>query len=172
MEFSTLLILLIITLVLVSIGFMIPEVKYKISYFLIVCLLGLTVLNVYLSIVYYIQLRNDPGLPGDIGSKGPTGVKGSAGKCSFTETCEVVNARDKILTVAQTMYNIPKACLNKPSLETCANQDRLEEAIPINKQIDMLESIAYSTTLSNKDFMAKVNVCLNDSNDCMDATDF
>ena len=172
MDLSTFIILLIISLILISIGFMIPEVKYKIAYFLIVCLLGLTVLNVYLSIVYYIQLRNDPGIPGDIGSKGSTGVKGIPGKCSFTKTCAIEKSRDKILSVANSMYNIPKPCLDAPTLQSCKDQDTLEEAIPINNQINMLESIAYSTTMSEEDFMAKISVCLNDSNDCMDASDF
>ena len=172
MDLSTFLILLIIVLILISIGFMIPEPKYKISYFMIVCLLGLTVLNVYMSIVYYIQLRNDPGLPGAVGNKGPTGVKGIPGKCSFTETCEIKNSRDKIVNVANTMYGITKECIDKPTLDTCKDQDTLEQAIPISKQIDMLEQIAYSTTMTEKDFMSKIQVCLQDSNNCMDATDF
>jgi len=173
MELSTFLILLIIVLILISIGFMIPETKYKIAYFMIICLLGLSILNVYLSIVYYIKLRNDPGIPGEMGVKGPTGVKGISGKCSFSETCEIKDARDKILNVANTMYNISKECLDTPTLENCNNdQNVLEQAIPINKQIDMLTKIAYSTTMSEKDFMDKLNVCLNDSNSCMDATNF
>ena len=56
MELGTFLILLIIVLILISIGFMIPETIYKVAYFMIVCLLGLTVLNVYMSIIYYIHL--------------------------------------------------------------------------------------------------------------------
>jgi hypothetical protein len=172
MELTTFLILLIISLIFVSIGFMIPEPKYKVAYFMIVCLLGLTILNVYMSIVYYIQLRNDPGIPGSMGNKGPTGVKGIPGVCSFTETCEIKNARDKILNVANTMYDIPKKCIDKPSLSTCNNQDTLEQAIPIHQQINMLEQIAYSTTMTEQDFMTKIQVCLQDSNDCMDPTDF
>ena len=48
----------------------------------------------------------------------------------------------------------------------------LEQSIPINKQINMLEKIAYSTKMTEKDFMDKLNVCLQDSNSCMDPTDF
>ena len=172
MDLSTFLILLMIVLIFIAIGFMIPEVKYKIAYFLILCLLGLTILNIYLSIVYYIQLRNDPGTPGDIGAKGPQGVKGLPGKCSFTESCEIKDARNKILQIANTMYNIPVDCLDTPTKESCKDQDTLEQAIPINKQIDMLEQIAYSTTMSEEDFLAKINVCVQDSNDCMDISDF
>ena len=54
MELSTFLILLIIALILIAIGFMIPELKYQIAYFMIICLLSLSILNIYLSIVYYI----------------------------------------------------------------------------------------------------------------------
>jgi len=173
MELSTFLILLIIALILISIGFMIPEVKYKIAYFMIICLLGLSILNIYLSIVYYIKLRNEPGIPGEMGKKGPTGVKGLPGKCSFTESCEFEDPRGKILNVANTMYDIPNECLDNPTLENCNdNQDMLEQSIPINKQINMLEKIAYSTKMTEKDFMDKLKVCLQDSNSCMDPTDF
>ena len=173
MELSTFLILLIIALILISIGFMIPEVKYKIAYFMVICLLGLSVLNIYLSIVYYIKLRNEPGIPGDMGKKGPQGVKGLPGKCSFTESCGVDEPRKKIINVANTMYDISKECLDNPSLENCNdNQDTLEQAMPINTQINMLEKIAYNTTMSEKDFLKKLNVCLQDSNSCMDPTDF
>ena len=152
---------------------MIPEIKYKIAYFMIICLLGLSVLNIYLSIVYYIKLRNDPGIVGEIGKKGPIGVKGLPGKCSFTEKCGIDEPRKKIINVANTMYDISKSCLDKPSLEYCNdNQDTLEQAMPVNAQINMLEKIAYSTTMSEKDFLKKLNVCLQDSNSCMDPTDF
>ena len=172
MDLSTFLILLIISLLFIAIGFMIPETKYKVAYFMIVCLLGLSILNIYLSIVYYIKLRNDPGIPGDIGQKGPSGIKGAPGKCSFTETCEIKDARTKILNVANTMYKISKTCIDTPTLETCKNQDTLEQAMPINAQINMLEKIAYGTTMSEPDFMNKLQVCLQDSNSCMDPTDF
>jgi len=173
MELSTFLILLIIALILISIGFMIPEVKYKIAYFMVICLLGLSILNIYLSIVYYIKLRNDPGIPGEMGKKGPSGVKGLPGKCSFTETCGIDDPRPKILTVANEMYDISTTCLDTPSLENCNdNQDTLENAMPINAQINMLEKIAYSTKMSETDFFDKVNVCIQDSNSCMDPTNF
>ena len=172
MELSTFLILLIFAVIFISIGFMIPETKYKIAYFMILMLLCLSILNIYLSVVYYIQLRNDPGIPGEQGSKGVRGAKGSPGKCSFSEKCGIQNARTTILNTANQMYDIPQDCLDKPSLTTCKDQNTLDEAMPINKQINMLEKIAYSTTMSQKDFESKLKVCLQDSNDCMDPTNF
>jgi hypothetical protein len=139
---------------------------------MILGLFYLAILNIYLSIIYYIELRNNPGIAGQQGEKGPKGVKGNPGKCSFTETCKIEDARNKILKVATTMYNIPEKCLDKPSVSNCGTQDVLEQATPINAQIDMLEKIAYSSSISEKDFMTKLNVCLQDSNSCMDPTDF
>lgn len=173
MDVSTFLIILIIVLLLISIGFMIDDIKYRVAYFLVVCLFGLVILNIYLTIVYYIQLRNEPGLPGEMGQKGPTGVRGIPGKCSFTEECGIKDARKKIIKIANTMYGIPEACIDNPSQKNCNNnQDTLEQAMPINTQINMLEAIAHNTTMTEKDFMTKVNVCVADSNSCMDATDF
>ena len=174
MELATLLVILIITIILITIGIMIPEAKYKIAYFMIVCLLGLSVLNIYLSVVYYIRLRNDPGVPGTQGPKGPRGAKGVPGKCSYSEQCGIPNARGVILDIASEMYpELPRTCLDNPSNSTCNNeQNKLEEAMAINPQINMLEKIAYSTTMAEKDFKAKLKVCLQDSNQCMDPTDF
>lgn len=173
MDLSTLLIILIVFIIAFSISFFIPETKYRIAYYMILALLFLSGLNIYLSVVYYIQLRNTAGTPGPQGDKGPTGVKGSPGKCSFTETCSIENSRDKILQISNTMYGIPVDCLDNPTLDTCGqSQDTLEQAIPINKQINMLEKIAFSTQMSEADFMEKINVCLQDSNQCMDPTDF
>lgn len=172
MDLSTLLIILIVFIIFFSISFFIPETKYRIAYYMILALLFLSGLNIYLSIVYYIQLRNTPGVAGTQGDKGPTGVKGAPGRCSFSETCEIKDARNKILNIANTMYNIPVACLDNPTVSTCGTQDILDEAMPINAQVNMLEKIAFSSHMGEKDFIEKISVCLQDSNSCMDSTDF
>lgn len=173
MELSTLLIMLIIFVIFFSISFMIQDIKYRVSYYMILALLFLATLNIYLSIVYYIQLRNNPGVPGQVGAKGPLGVKGTPGICSFSEVCGIANPREKILNIANEMYDINSKCLDVPTLSNCDNnQDVLDQARPINTQINMLEQIAFSTTMAEKDFMGKLSVCLQDSNSCMDPTDF
>ena len=172
MDLSTLLIILIVFIIFFSISFFIPETKYRIAYYMILALLFLSGLNIYLSIVYYIQLRDTTGIPGTQGDKGPTGVKGAPGRCSFSEKCSIDDARNKILNVANTMYSIPVACLDNPTLSTCGSQDVLDEAMPINAQVSMLEQIAFSTHMGEKDFMNKISVCLQDNTNCMDPTDF
>ena len=173
MELTTLLIILIIFIIFFSISFMIQDIKYRVSYYMILALLFLATLNIYLSIIYYIQLRNNPGVPGQVGAKGPLGVKGNPGICSFSEVCGIAEPRTKILNIANTMYGINKKCLDIPTLNNCDNnQDTLDQARPINTQISMLEQIAFSTTMAESDFMSKIKVCITDSNSCMDPTDF
>ncbi len=173
MELTTLLIILIIFVIFFSISFMIHDIKYRVSYYMILALLFLASLNIYLSVIYYIQLRNTTGVQGQLGPKGPKGVQGSSGKCSFSEKCGITDARTKIINIANKMYNIDTKCLDEPTLANCNNdQDVLDQARPINTQVNMLEQIAYSTTMSEKDFISKLNVCMQDSNSCMDPTDF
>ena len=156
-----------------GVSFMIQDIKYRISYYMILALLFLASLNIYLSVVYYIQLRNNPGVQGQMGPKGPKGVQGNTGKCSFSEKCGITDPRNKILNIANQMYNIKRECLDNPTLQICNNdQDILDQARPINTQINMLEKIAYSTTMSEEDFMSKLKVCIQDPNSCMDPTDF
>jgi hypothetical protein len=172
MELTTLLIFLIIFVIFFSISFMIQDMKYRICYYGILVLIGLSILNIYLSIVYYIQLRNTTGVQGKMGPKGLKGSMGTSGSCSFQTDCGIKNARGTILNVANEMYDIDKKCLDNPSLTNCKTQDILEQAVPINKQINMLEKIAYSSTIGEADFVSKLKVCLQDSNSCTDSTDF
>ena len=179
---ATIFIFLIIFIIFFGISFMIQDFKYRVCYYMILALLFLASLNIYLSIVYYIQLRNTPGVQGPQGDKGPKGMKGSTGKCSFSQTCGIQQPRDRIIIpAAKLMYpDIPENCLDTPTLANCTktgdtgtmSQDRLDQAQPINEQINMLEQIAQSSSMTENDFRNKIEVCIKDSNSCMDPTDF
>ena len=96
----TIFLILIIFIIFFGISFMIQDIKYRVCYYMILALLFLASLNIYLSIVYYIQLRNTPGIPGPIGEKGPKGMTGSTGKCSFSQKCGIQEPRQKIIIPA------------------------------------------------------------------------
>jgi len=167
------LIILIIFIIFFGISFMIQDIKYRVCYYMILALLFLASLNIYLSIVYYIQLRNLPGVQGPMGPKGPQGMTGNTGKCSFSEKCGIANPRGTILTSAVKMYKpISRQCLDTPNLGTCGDQDTLDQAVPINAQINMLETLAQNSSMSQRDFEEKLNVCITDPNSCMDLNDF
>ena len=172
MDLSTFLIFCIIFIISIAISLMIDEPKYRLGYYMCLALLFLTIMNIYLGITSYIALRNDPGVQGPIGEKGPVGASGPPGKCSYAESCGISNPRPLILGIASDMYNITSTCLDKPSLTTCVTQDNLDKATQINQQINMLEQIAYSTTMAQSDFETKLRVCLQDTNSCMDPNDF
>ena len=97
---ATIIIILIIFIIFFGVSFMIQDVKYRVCYYMILALLFLASLNIYLSIVYYIQLRNTPGVQGPIGPKGPKGMTGSTGKCSFSQTCGIQEPIDRVIIPA------------------------------------------------------------------------
>jgi hypothetical protein len=172
---ATIFILLIIFIIFFGISFMIQDIKYRVCYYMILALLFLASLNIYLSVVYYIQLRNTPGIQGPIGDKGPKGMTGNTGKCNFSQTCGIQKPRENIiLPAAMQMYpDISKNCLDNATLANCGNdQNILDQALPITEQINMLEQIAQGSSMTEADFRDKINVCIKDTNSCMDPTDF
>lgn len=166
MDLTTILILVMIYLACITISLFIDELKLRLAFYLLVGLGTLCFLNIYLTIVYYIKLRNEPGVSGIQGPKGPKGVRGDPGGCSYSTSCGIQNARGQILNIANTMFDIEKKCLNEPSLKTCQDKETMDKANPINVQIDMLEKIASTTSYSEEDFMKKVKSCLNNPDDC------
>jgi len=172
MDVTTLLILIVIFVIIASIANMIHELKYKIVFYMVIALASLTIMNIYLAITYYISLRDDPGIQGPQGNTGPQGVVGAPGHCTYSDTCGIQDARNLILTSANQLYNISTQCLDTPTLTTCLNQSTLDQATPINAQINLLEQIAYTTTMAKTDFMNKINICLQDSEQCTEDVQF
>lgn len=106
------------------------------------------------------------GIAGPMGSKGVRGPRGEPGKCTFSNTCGIENAREKIIDIAEDMYEISKSCLENPSIKYCDNDDIVAKAVMVNKQINVLEDMAAKTTMAEKDFMDKLNICLSDPSAC------
>jgi hypothetical protein len=133
---------------------------------MIVGLAFLCLLNIYLTVFYYIKIRNTEGTPGPMGPKGNRGPKGEPGKCSFSETCGIENPRQKILDTASKLYEIPIKCIDNPSVLNCDNEDIVAQAISIQKQVNILEDMASKTTMAEQDFMDKLQICLSDPTAC------
>jgi hypothetical protein len=166
-DFSTILLFIIIGLIAISISFFIIEPTYKLAYFMLLGLAFICLLNIYLTIFYYVKIRNSEGTPGPIGKKGPRGPKGEPGNCTFSTTCGITNPKDKILPIASNIYSIPQSCLSDPALSTCNDDpDIVAQAITIAKQINLLEDMALKTTMAESDFIDKLELCLRDPNAC------
>lgn len=165
MDLTTLLIVMVIFIILVVISMFIEDKTYKLYYFLIVALAALTVLNVYLSIIYYIKLRNEPGVPGPRGPKGEKGPSGGKGKCVVSESCGFTKSEaDKMLyNIAASKFDTTPRCLREPSLKTCkGGASEIERILPVNKQIAMLEKMATQGLYTKQEFEKKVRSSLND----------
>jgi hypothetical protein len=159
MDLTTLLILIVIYLVLIVISMFIEDKTYKLYYFLIVALATLTFLNVYLSIVYYIKLRNEPGIPGPRGPKGEKGPGGGKGKCVISESCGFTSeeANKLLYSIAASKFDSTTGCVKSPSLKTCkGGASEVERILPVNKQIAMLEKMANNGQFTKQEFEAKV----------------
>ena len=61
-----------------------------------------------------------------------------------------------ILNIAKTVYDIEAKCLDNPSLKNCSDKDTMDKANPISDQIDMLEKLAKTSTMSEEEFMKKI----------------
>ena len=60
-------------------------------------LLYISCYNIYVTMEYYIKLRNNPGIKGERGDPGNPGQKGSDGVCSMAKNCGIANCR-KLIT--------------------------------------------------------------------------
>ena len=163
---SSILIIIILISIVVTISFFITEPSYKLAYFMIIGLAFLCLLNIYLTVFYYIKIRNSDGNPGPMGPKGIRGPKGEPGKCSFSETCGISDPRTKILDTASKLYDIPSKCINKPNLTNCDNEDIVAQAVAIAKQVNVLEDMAAKSMMAEQDFMDKLQICLSDPSAC------
>lgn len=159
MDITTFLILVSIYLVLIVISMFIEDKQYKIYYFAIVVLGTLCFLNVYLSVVYYIKLRNEPGIPGPRGAPGPKGPKGGKGKCSVGESCAFTKADASafLYKTAAAKFDTAESCLRTPSLRNCTGGTaEVERISAVKRQITQLEGLAVSGKYTRQEFEEKV----------------
>ena len=56
---------------------------------MVIGLVCLSIINIYLSIYYYIKLRSQRGTQGPRGPRGNKGQRGDSGVCAASETCQI-----------------------------------------------------------------------------------
>jgi len=155
MNVGTLLAIIFIYVIFIVISLYITDFKLKMAYWFVVGLATLTIMNIYLSVTYYISLRNEVGTPGVRGVKGDPGPSGDVGVCTFSESCGIQNCDDKIYALAAELYpTMTRDCISDPS--KCDNIIDQEKAIPLNKQITQLISACETTKYAEPDFMRRI----------------
>ena len=158
MDLTLFIIIVIIYLIAIAISTVIEDRTYKLYYFVIIALGTLCFLNIYLGIMYFIALRNEPGQPGPPGQKGDPGPRGPSGKCILNDKCGVSpEDMDGIYEQVADKFKTTKDCIKKPSRETCKGDTvEVDRISKINVQIKMLEDIATDGTITSKEFKSKL----------------
>ena len=160
MKLTTLLLIITIYMVCIVIGMFIEDSTYKLYFYMIIALGTLTFMNIYLTIFYYIKLRNEPGIQGPSGAKGeigPTGPKGkcvNSNKCGFSEN----EMNEMLYNKATDIFNTSQDCLKEPSLNNCVGgASEVERIQKVSSQMKMLEQYAKEGKYSRDEFEKKIN---------------
>lgn len=98
MENTKLLVIFALLAIVNLVGFSIKDQNFKICYWLSISLILITIINLNMSVGFYIRLRNDKGISGTRGERGDKGPKGFPGRCELNldATCGVKNCISKI----------------------------------------------------------------------------
>jgi len=159
MNITLFLIMCIIVVIAIVISLFIEDRTYKIYYFLILALGCLTLLNCYLGVVYYIKLRNEPGIPGARGPKGDKGVLGGKGKCVLTEKCGFDKKElDTILyDMASQTFQTNTSCIKSPSLKNCdGGAQEVERLLPVSEKLKHIENLALKGSFTKQELRQKI----------------
>jgi hypothetical protein len=95
MLFSTI-ILTIVFLAIIFSKFIVNQEVQPI-YWMIMLLLVISISNIYMSIHFYIKLRNEPGVKGERGDPGIQGEQGSKGQCVINTQCDSIELCDEFI---------------------------------------------------------------------------
>jgi len=155
MGFGTIVTFFIIFVLLYMVSISIEDPQYKMSFWLIIALALITIFNIYLSIMYYVKLRNERGVPGSRGEKGDIGPKGERGLCTTSAKCGIQKCRSKIMDkVVDFFPDISVDCINDNEL--CETNTDKQKAAPIRELINDLETKCKTTKRSEESFMRKI----------------
>jgi hypothetical protein len=159
MDLTIFVIFCMIMAVAIIISLFIEDRTYKIYYFLILALGFLTFLNCYLGVIYYIKLRNEPGIPGPRGPKGDKGPSGSKGKCVLTEKCgfDKKELESILYDMASQTFQTSKSCIKNPSLQNCeGGADEVERLQPVSDKLKHLENLALKGNFTKQELETKI----------------
>lgn len=140
MENTKLLVIFAILAVVNLIGFSIKDNNFKICYWLSVALILITIINLNMSIGFYIRLRNDKGISGLRGERGEKGPKGFPGRCELNldAKCGIKNCKAKIQDELSNRCDHYKNIVTKRDYDRTVEEDQVLELY--QKWINILNS--------------------------------
>ena len=166
MENTKLLVIFAILAIINLVGFSIKDYNFKICYWLSVALVLITVINLNMSIGFYIRLRNEKGISGQRGERGDKGPKGFPGRCELNldAKCGIKNCISKI------QDELGNRCNHYSNIVAKRDYDRTteeEQVLDLYKRwIDVINNKCINYAGTEQDFMTDIfekaeNYCLN-----------
>lgn len=115
-----------------------PQLQY--IYWLVVFLLFVSVSNIYMTLHYYVKLRNEPGIKGERGNPGEKGQVGSNGVCEINTGCSALqNCKDLIKNELQVLMPEYKMVLDKQGTGEELNAKDNSVLRQVNGYVSLLE---------------------------------
>ena len=166
MENTKLLVIFAILAIINLIGFSIKDYNFKICYWLSVALVLITIINLNMSIGFYIRLRNEKGISGQRGERGDKRPKGFPGRCELNldAKCGIKNCISKI------QDELGNRCNHYSNIVAKRDYDRTteeEQVLDLYKRwIDVINDKCINYPGTEQDFMNDIfekaeNYCLN-----------
>lgn len=122
-------------------------------YWLLFFLLFITFSNIYLSIIFYKMLRDNPGIKGDRGDPGEKGPSGPNGVCSMTTQCKIANCRGLIEKELGKIYPQYKQVLSKRKQRIMLNSSDKRILSQVNSYVDSLLPDCEGGKFSKEEFI-------------------
>jgi len=155
-------ILLIIVFATIIISKFIVDPALQPLYWLIVFLVLVSVTNIYMTVHYYVKLRNEPGIMGERGDPGISGSKGSNGVCmKNTSEDAIANCRGLIKTIFEDKlpkyYNVMEKERESKKLSGSEKDTKRQ----VEDLIQDIEHKCKSGDITKEDIVTKVTESLN-----------
>ena len=101
-------------------------------------LLYISCYNIYVTLEYYVKLRNNPGIKGERGDPGESGQNGADGVCSMAKNCGISNCRKLITDTIANKFPKYKIIRKKQNRNVELNNKEKKQLKNINSYIDIL----------------------------------
>jgi hypothetical protein len=138
----------------------ISDPNLKISYWLMLFLLHISLSNIYMSTYFYVKLRETPGIKGERGDPGEKGPDGSDGVCVISPSCGIANCRG--LIEKELVKEVPEYKTIKTKIEQSIILTDDEKRIlgKMNDFIDVLIQVCESGKMTKSEFLSHIKKSL------------
>ena len=154
-------ILLIIVFATIIISKFIVDPALQPLYWLIVFLVLVSVSNIYMTIYYYVKLRNEPGIMGERGDPGLSGSKGSNGVCMMsTSEDAIANCRELLKDIFENRVPDYRIVMDKERKSIQLSDSDKQIKRKIEDHIQIIEPLCKSGDYDITEIISKVKESL------------